>query len=299
MDLLIVIVSYNCRGFLEKCVRTLSAGCGDLRWRCIVVDNASADGSADAAEAAGLEVIRCRENLGFPRANNLALAGSDARYSVILNPDTELEPGSLRTLVRFMDSHLEAGACGPMLLNSDGSIQPNGRTYPTLTREFLAIMGIHHRFPRYFRRLEFGDIDIRGPREVESLTGACLLVRKEAVDKVGLLDERFFMFYEDVEWCHRIRKAGWDIYFVPESRVVHHWMGSVRLYPKLAARALYRSQVRYFQLTRGPLVGAGAGLNAALGIARNELIHFGVAVKRRLRAVGILRDRKSPDATST
>ena len=198
-----------------------------------------------------------------------------------------------------MDSHPDAGASGPMLLNTDGTLQPNGRTFPTLTREFLAILGVHHRFPSYFQRLEFGKIDISRPREVESLTGACLLVRKSAMDQVGLLDERFFMFYEDVEWCHRIRAAGWKIYFVPESRVIHHWMGSVRLYPKLAARALYRSQIHYFHLTRGPLVGLAARVNAALGIARNDIIHLGVATKRRLRQAGILRDGKAAGPTST
>ena len=257
-----------------------------------MVDNASEDGSADVAEAAGVEVIRSRENLGFPRANNLALKDSDARYSLILNPDTEAKAGSLRTLVDFMDSHPEAGACGPMLLNSDGSLQPNGRTFPTLTREFLAILGVHNRYPEYFRRLEFGDVDLSEPREVESLTGACLMVRREAMDQVGLLDERFFMFYEDVEWCHRIRKGGWKVYYVPESQVVHHWMGSVRLYPRKAARALHKSQVQYFWLTRGPLAAAGAGVNAILGIVRNEVIHVGVAAKRRLRRAGILRDGK-------
>jgi GT2 family glycosyltransferase len=292
VDLLIVIVSYNCRAFLEKCLSALPEACAGLSWRTVVVDNASEDASADVAEAAGVEVIRSGENLGFPRANNLALKDSDARYSLILNPDTEARPGSLRTLVDFMDSHSEAGACGPMLLNPDGSLQPNGRTFPTLSREFLAILGVHNRYPEYFRRLEFGDVDLTRHREVESLTGACLLVRGEVMEQVGLLDERFFMFYEDVEWCYRIRKGGWKVFYVPESQVVHHWMGSVRLYPRKAARALHKSQVQYFWLTCGPLGAAGAGMNAVLGIARNEIIHLGVAAKRRLRRAGILRDGK-------
>src|SRR5688572_21224091 len=293
-DLDIVIVSFNCANFLSACARSLPAACEGMDWRCWVVDNASTDGSADTAlkTLPGIELIRNTTNVGFARANNQALARAEARYLLLLNPDTEPEPESLTKLVRFMDTTPRARACGPNLLNSDGTLQRNGRRFPTLLREFLAVTGLRRISPRAYEDvLEYGRADFDKPAEVDYLMGACLLVRAEAVYEVGLLDESYFMFYEEVEWCRRLKKGGWSIWYRPEARVVHHWMGSVRLAPKRMTREFYRSQVKYFRQTGGPAAGAAATIIAALGLLKNEAHHLGTAAKRALRNAGLLGKR--------
>ncbi len=301
-DIDIVIVSYNCAGFLRECLRALPLACAHLDWRCWVVDNGSTDGSPDVTleTMPQANLIRNSTNAGFSRANNQALVLADARYFLLLNPDTVPAPDALAALVAFMDSNADAGACGPMLLNSDGTNQPNGRRFPTVYREFLAVTGLKRLSPRFYQtELEYGRADFNKPAEVDYLMGACLLVRSEAARQVGLLDESYFMFYEEVEWCRRLKQVGWRIWYVPEARVVHHWMGSVRLAPKRMTRAFYVSQVRYFRQTGGPVAGAAACINAALGLIKNEILHLGAAGKRVLRRAGLLSKRPESDATST
>jgi N-acetylglucosaminyl-diphospho-decaprenol L-rhamnosyltransferase len=301
-DLEIVIVSFNCADFLRACLSSLPAACGEVNWRCWVVDNASTDQSPEAALEAlpDLQLIRNTSNVGFARANNQALSRADARYLLLLNPDTEPEPNSFSTLIQFMDATPQAGAGGPMLLNSDGSIQQNGRRFPTLIRELLTVTGLRRIRPRlYETALEYGRNDFQSPAEVDYLMGACLLVRSEAARQVGYLDESYFMFYEEVEWCRRLKNAGWSIWYRPEARVVHHWMGSVRLAPKRMTRAFYRSQVTYFRQTGGPVAGAASTIIAALGLLKNEAQHLGAAAKRALRSAGLLGKRPESDATST
>src|SRR5579862_8539033 len=154
-DLAVVVVSYNTRDMLRACLKAITDAVGGLRSAVYVVDNASTDGSVEMvrSEFPNVELTASAENLGFARANNLALADADARYLLLLNPDTEAEPGSLRTLVEFMDSHPEAGAVGPMLLNTDGSIQNNGSKFPSLGREVLAVTGLRRLAPRWTERV--------------------------------------------------------------------------------------------------------------------------------------------------
>ncbi len=292
MDLSIVIVSYNTREMLRACLRSLPAATQGLQVEIFVVDNASPDDSVAmvSAEFPEVRLIANRENAGFTRANNQALALSTGRHVVLLNPDTEAEPGSLTTLVRFLDSHSDAGACGPKLLNSDGSLQPNGRRFPTAWREFLIVSGLRNlNRARFDREQEFGRDDFDRECEVDQLMGACLLVRRTVMEQVGMLDEEFFMFYEETEWCWRIRRAGWKIYYVPEARVVHHWMGSVRPLLHAMTARLFRSQRLYFRKTAGLPARLAIGGITLLGLAKNELLYLGVAIKARLRAMHLIR----------
>lgn len=292
MDLAIVIVSYNTREMLRDCLRSIPAATEGLNCVTFVVDNASSDGSAEmvAQEFPDVDLTASRENLGFTKGNNLALERADARHVLLLNPDTEPQPGSLTTLVRFMDEHPDGGACGPMLLNSDGSLQRNGAKFPGVLREFLGVTGLRRlAMRRYELSMGYGREDFTQTCEVDQVSGACLLVRSETMKQVGMLDERFFMFYEEIEWCYRIRHAGWKVYYVADARVVHHWMGSVKQVSKQMTDLLFRSQLLYYQKTAGPLSVLAIRGIMAMGLAKNAFIHSGVAVKRLLRRAGLLR----------
>jgi N-acetylglucosaminyl-diphospho-decaprenol L-rhamnosyltransferase len=294
VDLAIVIVSYNTQDLLRSCLRAVPAATQGLSCVTYVVDNASSDGSAEmvAREFPDVDLTASGENLGFTKGNNVALQRTAARYVLLLNPDTEPDAASLTTLVQFMDARPGAGACGPMLLNSDRTLQRNGAKFPTPLREFLGVTGLRRlAMRRYELSLGYGRDDFNVTCEVDQVSGACLMVRSEVMRQVGMLDERFFMFYEEIEWCHRIRRAGWKVYYVPDAKVVHHWMGSVKQYSKQMTAQLFRSQLLYYQKTGGLLSVLAIRAVMALGLAKNSLIHMGVGLKRMLRRAGLLRAR--------
>lgn len=292
MDLSIVIVSYNTREMLRDCLRSLPAATEGLQVETFVVDNASPDDSAAmvAAEFPDVRLIANSENVGFARANNQALRLTLGRHALILNPDTEPEPDALALLVRYLDEHSEVGAAGPKLLNSDGSLQHNGRRFPTPWREFLGHSGLRNLNRAAFdRKLHFGRDNFDIEWETDEVSGACLMVRHTVMDQVGMLDEDFFMFYEEIEWCWRIRKAGWKVVYVPQARVVHHWMASVRQQSRAMTARLFKSALTYYRKTSGlPSQIAIRGV-MLIGLTKNEFLHFGVAVKRQLRAAKLIR----------
>src|SRR5579884_2047770 len=292
MDLSVVIVSYNTREMLRACLCALPAAAEGLEFETFVVDNASPDDSAGmvAAEFPQVHLIANTDNPGFARANNQALALSKGRYVLALNPDTEAEPGSLTALVRFMEAHPEAGACGPKLLNSDGSLQHNGRRFPTPWREFLGVSGLRNLNRAAFDRvLHFGRDNFDVEWETDEVSGACLMLKHTVMDQVGMLDEDFFMFYEEIEWCWRIRKAGWKVMYVPQARVVHHWMASVRQQNWAMTARLFQSALIYYKKTAGLSSQLAIRLVMLIGLTKNEFLRLGVAVKRRLRRVGLVR----------
>lgn len=292
VDLSIVIVSYNTREMLRDCLNALPAATEGLTTETFVVDNVSQDGTVEMVAEAfpNVRLIANKENVGFSRGNNQALRLSAGQYVVLLNPDTEPEPGSLTTLVRYLETHPDVGAVGPKLLNTDGSLQTNGRRFPTPWREFLLHSGLWNLNPGYFdRKLEYGRDDFDKEWETGFLTGACLMTRRNIMEQVGMLDEAFFMFYEEVEWCWRIHKAGWKIVYVPQARVVHHLMGSVRPHLQAMTARLFRSSTIYYRKTAGkPQQIAMRGV-MLLGLLKNELRYLGVAMKRRLRSARLLR----------
>ncbi|HEV2472097.1 MAG TPA: glycosyltransferase family 2 protein, partial [Chthonomonadales bacterium] len=252
MDLSVVIVSYNTRELLRSCLLSLPGACDGLKYEAWVVDNASSDGSAGMVEAEfpKVRLIANSANVGFTRANNQALGQSEGRHVVILNPDTEPRPGALKLLVDYLDSHPEVGAVGPKLLNTDGSLQHNGRRFPTPWREFLGHTNLRRLSrERYDRELEYGRDDFDQEWETDEVSGACLMVRRAVMDQVGPLDEDFFMFYEETEWCWRIKRAGWRVRYVPQAQVVHHWMAAVRQQSRAMTARLFRSALIYYRKT--------------------------------------------------
>ncbi len=291
-DISIVIVSYNTVGMLRDCLRSIPEAVTPYTYELFVVDNNSQDGSAEmvSAEFPEVTLIANKSNPGFAGANNQALEDARGRHMLLLNPDTEAEPGSLSMLAQYLDTHPEVGAVGPKLLNTDGSLQRNGRSFPTPYREFLG----HTNLRRYMRGShgtdwEYGRTDFDVDAEVDSVTGACIMVPAAVMKAVGMLDDAFFMFYEEVEWCWRIKRYGKKIVYLAASRVKHHWMGSVRQQSRQMTIRLFDSMLIYYRKTGTVKDRLAAHLVYIAGFARNEYLHFGVAVKRLLRKARLLR----------
>jgi GT2 family glycosyltransferase len=287
MKLAIVIVNWNGRDLLARCLRSIEATAGDLPHAVWVVDNGSTDGAVEmvARDFPAVHLIASERNLGFAGGNNLALRevlnsqfrgqnsegfGTSALsplqsaldYVLLLNPDTVVQPGALQALVRFMDERPHVGAAGALLLNEDGSFQASYVPFPTLRQEFLILSGLgrKHRGPAYPSAPLTASL--RSRDDVDYVVGACIIARASAVCEVGLLDEGFFMYSEEVDWCYRFRAAGWAVGYVAEARIVHLGGGSTRqVRPQMLAE-LYRSRVRFFRKHYGPL--AALGLRALL-----------------------------------
>ena len=294
-DLHIVIVSYNTVDLLRKCLKAIPDSFPELSYLVSVVDNCSSDGSPDMVESEfpKVRLIRSQTNLGFAGGNNLAISSVRSKYVVLLNPDTEPHAGSLHLLTTFLDDHKDVGVCGPMLLNTDGSLQANGRKFPTVWREFLGVTGLRRfNMAAFNTKHAFGRDDLTLSLEVDEVSGACLMVRGEIIEALGALDDRFFMFYEEIEFCHRVKAHGWKVWFVAEAKVVHHWMGSVKREGKKMTNQLFKSQIAYYKKTSGPMQVAAIYGISYIGMAKNGFVYAGVAVKRVLRNMGILK-RKS------
>ncbi len=294
MDLSLVIVSYNTRDLLRKCLMAIPAACDELETEVFVVDNASPDGSAEMVrlDFPHVNLTASTENLGFSRANNLALEGVRGDYVVLLNPDTEAAPESLKTMVDFLRANPLAGACGPKLLNTDGTVQRNGARFPRPLREFLGVTGLRRINMRAYEvALGYGREDFDLLCEVDQVSGACIMVPREILTTVGGLDDRFFMFYEEIDWCYRIRASGHSVWYLPEAVVIHHWMGSVKQASRAMTAQLFRSQLLYYQ-KHGTWLSVMAVRGIMLmGLAKNSLLHLGVAVKRGLRRMKLLAER--------
>ncbi|NKB68745.1 MAG: glycosyltransferase [Candidatus Latescibacteria bacterium] len=226
MDLSIVIVSYNTRDLLEQTLRTVTEAIGSLAVEVFVVDNASRDGSPDmvAERFPWVRLIRSHDNLGFAGGNNLALAQVTGRYIMLLNSDTIIRLDTLSSLVEFMDAHPQAGAAGAKILNPDGTLQLSCRRgFPTPMAAFCKLSGLSRLFPNSPRlaRYNLTFLDPETAHEVDALSGSCMIVRKEAMDQVGPLDESYFFYGEDLDWCFCMKEAGWKIYYTPATEIIH------------------------------------------------------------------------------
>lgn len=249
----IIIVNWNTRELLRRCLDSIYATIPPLPFEAIVVDNASEDGSADMVADCFPQatLIRSESNLGFAAGNNLGLRRASGRYVMLLNPDTELLPGAVREMIGFADAHPGVAVVGPKLLNPDGSLQKNGRTFTSLWREALGLTKLYHVWARLDRKADWGRLDFDVPARVDEVSGACMLVRKSVVDEIGLLDERFFMYYEEVDWCRRMSEAGWEVHYLPSARVIHHWSQGAKKSGLTGSRIAFRSQYLYFRKHHG------------------------------------------------
>ncbi len=291
-DLSIIIVSWNVRDLLHACLLSLTSGPCPLTTELIVVDNASADGSAEmvAAEFSQARLIANASNRGFTAANNQGLAQAQGRYVLFLNPDTEVVGDALATMVAYMDVHPAVGALGPQLRYGDGSPQPSRRRFPTLATALFESTPLAWHWPPacnpWARRYHMADTPDDQTQTVDWVVGAALLVRRAALDQVGGFDEGYFMYSEELDLCRRIKAAGWEIHYFPHAQIIHHEGKSSE--QVVAARHIYfhTSRVRYFRKFHGPLV-AGILRFALLGMFGVEwLLEMGkwlMGSKRSLR----------------
>lgn len=222
----VIVVNHNTCDLLRDCLRSVREEAAGLPVETIVVDNASSDGSAAMVRAEFPEVplIESPSNLGFSKANNAGLRASSSPYTLLLNSDARLRPGALRAMTSFLEAHPDAGIVGPRLLNADGSLQLSCGIPPTPWTEVCNKLLLHIPFPFF----KMGDWAHDQVREVGWVTGACLLARRAMLDRVGLLDEGMFMYYEDLDLCLRARRAGWKVCYLPDAQAVHLGGGASR-----------------------------------------------------------------------
>lgn len=256
MILSILIVSWNTHDLLAQCLMSIAAHPPHGEYEIIVVDNASTDGSAAMVRTRFPEVrlIENAANLGFAGANNQAIDCSRGGYLLLLNPDTVIEAGALAALVDFMDAQPTAGAAGSLLLNADGSLQDSCHRAPTLFRELWRLFHLDSLYPLAQYRMDDWPQDT--PRPVDTVQGAALIVRRGVIDRVGMMDPSYFMYSEEVDWCLRIRRAGWQIYWVPQSRIVHYGGQSTRQVASTMFVQLYRGKLQYFRKHYGRVYAA-------------------------------------------
>jgi GT2 family glycosyltransferase len=256
-DLSIIIVSYNVRDLLRECLRSVadSAARSGLTVETWVIDNASTDGSADlvAAEFPAVRLIARRDNPGFAAANNDALRQATGRHLLLLNPDTVVRGDTLGETVRFLDANPRAGGVGAKLLNPDGSRQMSCFRFPTLAMAFLDFFPINHRLTNSRLNGRYSTRDDARVDPVVHPLGAYFAVRREAFEMVGYLDERFFMYCEEVDWARRIWKAGYPIWYLPTTEVVHYGGQSAKQARSKMYVELYRSRFRLFAKHEGPI----------------------------------------------
>lgn len=238
-DISIIIVNWDTRDLLINCIDSIYKTIKNLSFEIWVVDNGSRDGSVNAVRRKfpDVNIIENKENLGFAKANNQALRQMHGRYAVLLNTDTILMDGAIETIVHFMDKNADIGICGGQLLNTDGSKQNSIANIPTLATELLNKSLLRRSFPKRYPGKEH---TFKEPIEVESVIGACMVVRKEAIEDVGLMDEDYFFFLEETDWCLRMRKKGWKIFHHPGAKIYH-------LQGKTAKRENVKARIEYWR----------------------------------------------------
>ncbi len=308
MDLSILIVSWNTCAYTTQCLQSLvdtadqvSRNPGVLSYgpysaEVIVVDNASADLSVSAIrhQFSWVNLIENDQNVGFAQGNNLAFAASSGRYVLLLNSDTAVKPGALRTLLHFMDDHPRCGGCGARLLNADGTLQPSCQPMLTPWREFWRLTFLDKLWRRSTYDMARWDIGL--PHPVETIKGACLLTRRAALDSpTSLLDDRYFMYTEEVDLCFRLMRVGWELYWVPQAAVVHFGEASSKqAYNKMYVQ-LYRSKVQFYRKFGGdPYANRFKQLVAAAYwprfIAAKMILPFKPSLTRRAETFRLLLD---------
>jgi GT2 family glycosyltransferase len=258
----VLIVNWNVRDLLRDCLRSIERGRGDLAVEVIVVDSASADGSAAmvAAEFPWVTLLPRTDNVGFPRGNNIALAQARGDFLLLLNPDTVVLDDALPVLVAFLQDHPDVGAVGPQLLNPDGSVQSSRRRFPTPATGFLESTWLEGLAPGVLRRYYALDLPDDQTADVDWLVGACLMVRRAVYERIGGLDEAYFMYSEELDWCRRIKAAGWRVVYHPAARIVHHVGKSSEQAVTARHINFQRAKLRYFRKYHGRAAAAGLRL---------------------------------------
>ena len=255
LDVSVVIVSYNTREVLRDCLRSLFREVGQVEFEVIVVDNCSADRSAEmvADEFPQAVLIENVENLGFAAGCNRGMVIARGRYILLLNPDTVVLDRAIEKTVAYADSHPEAAVVGCQVLCSDGSIQGTCFRYPSLLNIALSSFGLD-RVPfgrRLLGRERMKEWGRDSEREVDVVTGCYMLVRRESIEGIGLMDEQYFVYAEEADWCYRFARAGWKVVFAPVAQIIHITRGSTSQVPSAMLVQLEKSLLLFLEKHRG------------------------------------------------
>jgi len=255
MDLSVVIITYNSSQYISECLRSILPELGDLKVEIILIDNNSDDKSLEFAtkfseselpENISVQIIANNVNVGYAAANNQGMKISSGKYLLLLHPDVNIREDSLKVLLDTLNEESSFGMVAPQFLFPDESIQPSCRRFPNYSSVIYEVLGLTKLFSRSktFNAWKMGDFDHSSRREVDQPMSACVLVKREVMDQVGLMDEQFVMFFNDVDWCKRIKDAGWKIVFNPDAKVKHVLGGSVKL---ARSRMILRSHTGFYQ----------------------------------------------------
>lgn len=252
-DVSVIIVNLNTRDLLEACLESLYREAGSVVMEVIVIDNGSSDGSAEMVRRRfpKTDLLLNTTNEGFARPNNAGMRRSTGRHVFLLNSDTVVLPGTITRLVAFLDGHPAAGACGPRLRYPDGRQQRSVKGFPTIFTHFCDMFLLDRLFPRsrLFGRGEMLYFNYDITQEVDHVMAAAFLVRREVLERVGILDEDFTIYYNDMDWCYRMKSARWSIWYVSDATIVHHLGSTVGTINREFAffHILYDNVMRFYQ----------------------------------------------------
>ncbi len=252
-DLSIIIVNWNVRELLRDCLHSIDAGRGGLALEVIVVDSASSDGSAAmvAAEFPWVKLIARADNVGFPRGNNIGLAEARGRFLLLLNPDTRVLGDALPLMVARLAAQPDIGALGPQLLNTDGSVQSSRRRFPSLATGFFEGTWLEGLAPGVLRHYYALDLPDDVEADVDWLNGAYIMLPRQVYDEIGGMDEAYFMYSEELDWCRRIKMAGWRVVYFPQAQVLHHYGKSSEQAVTARHINFQRAKLRYYRKYHG------------------------------------------------
>lgn len=259
LDLSIITVSWNVLDLLRDCIRSVNAGKDDLNLEMIVVDSGSRDGSPEMVrnEFPWVKLITQDDNIGFPRGNNIGIRKARGRHILLLNPDTVVLDDALLKMVHYLDEHLDVGGLGAQLLNPDLTIQSSRRRFPTLMTAFFESTWLEEKAPkRILQHYYVTDLPDDQAIDVDWVTGACLMVPRRVIDHVGMMDEAYYMYSEELDWCRRIKGAGWRIIYFPEAQIIHHIGKSSEQAETDRHINFQKAKLRYFRKFYGRLPAA-------------------------------------------
>lgn len=255
MDVSYIIVSWNVRDLLRRALASILADSSGLETEIILVDNASADGTVEMvrSEFRRVQVIANTDNRGFTVGNNQAFAEATGTYYFLLNPDAELIPGATRCLLEYMQANPRVGIVGPQLLNPDHSIQSSRRRFPTFSTALLESTRLQQWLPnnRFLTRYYVLDTPDDLVQRVDWVVGAAMFARRQVYQEIGGLDERFFMYSEELDWCYRAKKSGWEVHYFPRAQVIHHEAKSSDQVGAVRDIYFHSSKVRFFRKYHG------------------------------------------------
>ncbi len=244
------MVNWNTRNLLLQSLESIYKTLSGIEFEILVIDNGSSDGSVEEVRKRFplVHLIENKKNLGFAKAVNQGLQKASGKYVLLLNPDTQVKDRAIKELYSFMEGHLEVGIGGAQLFNADGSKQNSIANFPSLATELLNKSFLRWLFPKKFPGKKRDSLQ---PIEVDSVIGACMIIRGEAIKQVGLLDEDYFLFLEETDWCYRMRKLGWKVYHIPQAEILHYQGKSAEQERKRAKVEYFRSRYHFFRKHKG------------------------------------------------